>query len=129
MMGVKLGAIDLDRCAAAVLVTVISTPEPGRAIIDGGSKTFSTDFSLGSAPYFFEGYATVIGNDDLVLERVNEEHGMLTSRKGETGLSIGQRLLLVPNHVCTMINLHDHVYIKKGNLLEKTAVAARGKVY
>jgi D-serine deaminase-like pyridoxal phosphate-dependent protein len=129
MMGVKLGVVDKDRCAAAVLVTVISTPEPGRAVIDSGSKTLSTDFTLGTPPYYFEGYASVIGNDDLILERVNEEHGMLVSRKGDTGLKIGQRLMLIPNHVCTTVNLHDHVYLKNGDTLEKTAVAARGKVY
>ena len=129
MMGVKLNVVDIDRCAAFVLVTVISTPEPGRAIIDGGSKTFSTDFTLNSAPFYFEGYAKVIGNDDLILERVNEEHGMLISKTGKTMLKVGQLLMLIPNHICTTINLHDFVYIKIDNKLEKTVVAARGKIY
>ncbi len=129
MMGVKLGAVDMDRCAAAVLVTVVSVPEPGRAIIDGGSKTFATDFALNSPPYFFEGYASVVGNDDLVLERVNEEHGMLKSKAGKTGLKVGDKLLLIPNHICTTVNLHDFVYLKDGDRLEKVDVSARGKLY
>jgi D-serine deaminase-like pyridoxal phosphate-dependent protein len=38
-----IAAASLDDCALSVLVTVVSTAVPGKAIIDGGSKTFSSD--------------------------------------------------------------------------------------
>src|SRR5262249_1618022 len=40
---VRSGACALEDCAAAVLVTVVSTARPGQIIVDGGSKTFSSD--------------------------------------------------------------------------------------
>ena len=43
------GACALEDCAVRVVATVVSTAVPGRAIIDGGSKTFSSDL-LGSGP-------------------------------------------------------------------------------
>ena len=37
------GACSFEDCAATILVTVVSTAVPGRMIVDGGSKTFSSD--------------------------------------------------------------------------------------
>jgi D-serine deaminase-like pyridoxal phosphate-dependent protein len=49
------GACDLEDCAARVVTTVVSTAVPGRAIIDGGSKTFCSDL-LSSGPKNGYGY-------------------------------------------------------------------------
>ncbi|MEZ5394882.1 MAG: alanine racemase [Bryobacterales bacterium] len=40
---VEADAASWDDCAATLLVTVVSTPRPGFAIVDGGSKTFTSD--------------------------------------------------------------------------------------
>ena len=45
---VASGACTPDECAAALLVTVVSTARPGQIIVDGGSKTFSSDRLTGS---------------------------------------------------------------------------------
>src|SRR5271157_2265170 len=49
------GACSLEDCAVRVVTTVVSTAVPGRAIIDAGSKTFSSDL-LGSGPQSGYGY-------------------------------------------------------------------------
>ncbi len=116
----------IDDCAASVLATVVSTPEEGYAVIDGGSKTFATDFPVNAPPYFFPGYAVVADNPDLVLSRVNEEHGILTSASGKTGLAVGQRIRLIPTHICTTVNLHDYIWLLEDGVLRKTRVEARG---
>ena len=41
MLGAEV--VSADQCALTVLATVVSNAVPGRAIIDGGSKTFSSD--------------------------------------------------------------------------------------
>ena len=37
------GACTADDCAATIIATVVSTSVPGQFVIDGGSKTFSSD--------------------------------------------------------------------------------------
>lgn len=127
-MQVREGACTPQDCAAAVWVTVVSTPRPDLAIVDGGSKTFGTDFIPGAAPFYFEGYGVAQENDDLVLERVNEEHGMLRSRGGQTSLQVGDRLAIVPTHICTTVNLHDRLWLLEDDKLRSVPVAARGKL-
>ena len=39
----RAGAVTLDQCAMRILTTVISRPTADRAILDGGSKTFTSD--------------------------------------------------------------------------------------
>jgi D-serine deaminase-like pyridoxal phosphate-dependent protein len=116
----------IEDCAASVLATVVSTPEAGYAVIDGGSKTFATDFQVNAPPYFFTGYAVSADHPDLVLTRVNEEHGILTSASGNTGLSVGQRIRLIPTHICTTVNLHNDIWLLEDGILRKTRVEARG---
>ncbi len=122
----KQGAAKLEEIAAFVVVTVVSIPCGQYAVIDGGTKVFPTDIQLNRAPYYHEGYAKVVGSDDLVLTRVNEEHGMLYSKSGQTGLKVGQKLLLYPGHVCTTINLRNEVYILDNGRLRRAKVDARG---
>lgn len=125
-MQVAEHACAIQACAATVLATVVSTPEDGYAVIDGGSKTFATDFPLNAPPFQFPGYAVSADNPDLVLTRVNEEHGILSSLSGKTGLTVGQRVRMIPVHVCPTVNLHNHVWLLEDGGLRKARVEARG---
>lgn len=113
--------------AARYVATVMSTPSPEYAVLDGGTKMFATDVLLHQPPYFYNSYAYVDGREDLVLTRLNEEHGMLTcAGGGPTGLRVGQVVTLIPVHVCTGINLQNSVYIDFGSGIQSMPVAARG---
>jgi D-serine deaminase-like pyridoxal phosphate-dependent protein len=127
-MQARLGACSLDECAAVVVCTVVSRPAPDLVIIDGGSKTFATDVGPGVEPLNLEGYGHVVGYPDAVLERLTEEHGMLTVDE-DCDLEVGDTLQIIPNHICSTVNLHDEVYIVgEDGGVEETQVAARGKV-
>src|SRR5215203_265725 len=127
-MQARLGACSLDECAAVVVCTVVSRPAPDLAIIDGGSKTFATDVGPGAEPLNLEGYGHVVGYPDAVLERLTEEHGMLSVDE-DGDLEVGDTLQIIPNHICSTVNLHDEVYlVGEGGVVEETRVAARGKV-
>lgn len=120
-----------DQIAVRLYATVVSTPAPGYAILDGGTKTFPMDIPLDAEPYHYPGYAIPIGKDgqpdwNLQLRRMNEEHGILTAQNGETGLTVGQVLELVPIHVCTAVNMQNHVFVAQGGVLRPMDVAARG---
>jgi D-serine deaminase-like pyridoxal phosphate-dependent protein len=127
-MQARLGACSLDECAAVVVCTVVSRPARDLAIIDGGSKTFATDVAPGAEPLNLEGYGHVVGYPDAVLERLTEEHGMLSVDE-DCDLQVGDTVRVIPNHICSTVNLHDAVYlVGEDGVVEKTLVAARGKV-
>ena len=127
---VKSGSATLEECAACVHVTVVSV-SPGRAIIDGGVKAFGGDMKGDTPPLFLKGYGIVRGYPDLKFSSMTEEHGVLESEDGtDTGLQIGQVLQIVPNHICSAINLYNYVYVLRENsVLEKVNVDCRGMSY
>lgn len=100
---VTLGSMDIDDCALAVVATVVSTPAAGRAVIDAGSKALSADLRVPG----LEGHGLVPGRD-LLVARLNEEHAIVTGPQ-TAGLHIGDRVLVIPAHVCTTVNLHPAV--------------------
>ena len=127
-MQAHLGACSLDECAATVVCTVVSRPSEDLAVIDGGSKTFATDVPPGAEPLNLKGFGHVVGYPGVVLERLTEEHGMLALDRG-CDLQVGDTLQVIPNHICSTVNLHDEVYLlDEGDTVQEVRVAARGKV-
>jgi D-serine deaminase-like pyridoxal phosphate-dependent protein len=128
-MQAHLGACSLDECAATVVCTVVSRPSGDLAVIDGGSKTFATDVPPGAEPLNLEGFGHVVGYPGVVLERLTEEHGMLALDR-DCDLKVGDTLQIIPNHICSTVNLHDEVYlVDEDGVVEEIRVAARGKVW
>jgi D-serine deaminase-like pyridoxal phosphate-dependent protein len=119
---VVLGAMTVEECALGVVATVVSTPAANRAVIDAGSKALAADSRLS----LLRGYGIVPGREDLVLERMSEEHGMLVATNGRTRLRIGDRLLVIPAHCCTTVNLHPAVLMVESGRAWWEPVAARG---
>jgi D-serine deaminase-like pyridoxal phosphate-dependent protein len=127
-MQAALGVCSLSDCALRVLVTVASRPRPDLAIVDGGSKTFATDVQPKAAPLNLTGFGHVVGHPGAVLERVTEEHGMLSVDE-DSDLQVGDTVEIIPNHVCSTVNLHDEVCVLAADgSTEKVLVAARGMV-
>jgi len=123
------GIATVDECAARVKVTVVSTPTPNRAIIDGGSKIFSGDGKIDSPPLHMHGYGHIVGHENLVFDHMNEEHGIIVSKEGPTNLKVYDTLYIIPNHICTTMNLCNFVYIQeKDGTFTKTKVEGRGLV-
>ena len=123
---VGVSAATVDDCALSVLVTVVSTSVSGRAVIDGGSKTFSSD------TYHAEhgrGFGLIKEDPAADIERLSEEHGHLNVSRSPRKYTVGERLMIIPNHVCTTVNMHDEIYGVRGEQVETVwKVAARGKV-
>jgi len=123
---VAIDAASLDDCALSVVVTVVSTAVSGRAIVDGGSKTFSYDrYQAGDG----QGYGLVKQDTAVEVERFSEEHGHLNVERSERRYRVGDRLSIIPNHVCTTVNMHDEIYGVRGEQVETVwRVEGRGKV-
>ncbi len=123
---VGVSAATLNDCALSVVVTVVSTSVPGRAVIDGGSKTFSSDrYQAGDG----SGFGLVKEDHAAEIERLSEEHGHLNIQHSERRYRVGDRLSVIPNHVCPTVNLHDEIYGVRGERVETVwRVEGRGKV-
>lgn len=112
----------MDDVAVHVLATVIDRPEPGLALIDAGSKTFSSDRTAQGI------HAVAADGRDLSVARVNEEHGYLRGTAVDA-LRVGERIRFVVAHVCPVINLTDNVVVVEGGtVVDRWPVEARGRV-
>ena len=122
----EAGACEWSDCAATILTTVVST-RPGQMIVDGGSKTFSSDRTSAPGDPTF---GLVQEAPGALFHKMNEEHGFIDLRRAERqDFSIGDRVRVLPNHICVAMNLHEQVYGVRGNeVVETWKVAARGKL-
>jgi D-serine deaminase-like pyridoxal phosphate-dependent protein len=119
-------ACHLEDCAARVVSTVVSNAVAGRAMIDAGSKTLSSD-PLGFGPK--TGYGRVMEAPDAALFKLNEEHGHLDISRSSHRFRVGEVLTIIPNHVCTCVNMHDEVFLMRNEeVVGLWRVAARGKI-
>jgi D-serine deaminase-like pyridoxal phosphate-dependent protein len=120
------GACTLDDCAASILVTVVSTAKAGQMIVDGGSKTFSSDRPTAGSEVSF---GHVVESPQAVFTKMNEEHGFVDLQKVGRRFDVGDRVRIIPNHICVAMNLHECVYGIRGDVVEQTwRVEARGKL-
>ncbi len=111
-------------CALSVLATVVSAPGKDRAILDAGSKSLGADTARESP-----GYGMLKEDSAAVMARLNEEHGFLDLTNSELKLRVGDKVEVIPNHVCSVVNLFDEMtVVKNGEVAETWAVAGRGKV-
>jgi D-serine deaminase-like pyridoxal phosphate-dependent protein len=120
----ELGVCSMDECALSILATVISMPDSNRVIIDAGAKALSKDKGA-SKLLSPDGFGYVIGKN-CSIERLNEEHGIIT-HNGET-FSIGEKIRIIPNHACVVINLFDTAALIDNNkVITQYEIKGRGK--
>ena len=123
---VGLGAATADDCALTVLARVVSKPAADRVILDCGSKTLSSDGGRGFSPA--PGYGVVLGHEDLLVERLSEEHATVKATRGTTTLEPGDLVRVLPNHSCVVSNLVDQAWLVDGDEVTALPVAARGRI-
>ncbi|MEO8576444.1 MAG: alanine racemase [Gemmatimonadales bacterium] len=107
-------------CALRVLTTVVSNAVPGQCVIDAGSKTLSSDQAVNSGKF-----GRVVGRT-WTVRKLNEEHGYVEI---DGPAHIGEKVWVIPSHVCPTVNLHDEVwYGRNGRVDGSWKVTARGRV-
>jgi D-serine deaminase-like pyridoxal phosphate-dependent protein len=120
---VALGWGDVDDCALTVMTTVVSRPTTSRAVIDAGTKAFSSDLAGEDGLW-----GLVVGHPELRMTRLTEEHGIVEVPAG-VELPIGSRLEVVPNHACGTLNMHDATVVTRGDhVIDIWPITARGKL-
>jgi D-serine deaminase-like pyridoxal phosphate-dependent protein len=115
------GTATWDDCAMRVVTTVVSRPTADRAILDGGSKTFTNDPTREGGYGYFPDYP------EAVTHGQSEEHGHVDLSRCARKPEIGERVQVIPNHACGTTNLHNEVVAHRGGRVEAIwPVAARG---
>lgn len=110
-----------ERCPVRVVCTVISTPAPGRIIIDGGMKTF--------ASYPPKPYGHCVEHPEIKIYGMSVEHGHIDVSASQHRFRVGERLTIIPLHQEMCLNLHDElVGVRNGKVEVVWPVAGRGKV-
>ena len=105
--------------AVLVLTTVISQPAQNRITCDAGHKSVSADAGVPTCE--------VIGYPDLMPLKPSEEHLPMDVAPGTAIPRIGDRLYLLPRHVCPTVNNFDEaVMIVNGRIDRLEPVTARG---
>ena len=96
-----------------LLTTVVST-RPGLTVVDGGVKTCGVDQG---DPVPVEGTAEKI----VASEEHFQLHGYSCPKQ------VGDKLLLIPGHCCSTVNLHDKIYVVDDQrVIARIPVTARG---
>jgi D-serine deaminase-like pyridoxal phosphate-dependent protein len=123
---VRSGGCSMADCAASILATVVSTARPGQMIVDGGSKTFSSDRPVNIPDVTF---GQLVEAPGARFHKMNEEHGFVDLTRAERQFAIGDRVHIIPNHICVAVNLHEQVYGVRGDRVEEVwKVEGRGKL-
>jgi D-serine deaminase-like pyridoxal phosphate-dependent protein len=112
-----IGACDWGGCAYTVLATVVSTAVSGQAVVDAGSKALSREEIRGSD---WPGFGALVDRPDVHVKALSEEHGLLDLSRTDWRPRVGERVRIVPNHVCVSVNLHERLWGVRGDQIEAT---------
>lgn len=96
-----------------VLTTVVSKKD-GLTVVDAGVKTCGVD----------QGMPEVLNNEAEEIV-ASEEHFQLHGLKNT--VELGDKMMLVPGHCCSTVNLHDRIYlVRDGKVVDRIQITARG---
>ena len=121
--------IPAEDVAVGVIATVVGRPTADRAIIDAGSKTLSMDLMELADGARDESMGLLIEFPQARIVGLSEEHGHIDLKHCRERPRIGDRVTVMPNHVCACVNLHDFAALHRGGSVEDVVrVRARGKI-
>jgi len=117
----------LEECAAYVIATVVSDAVPGQVVIDAGSKTLTKDPCVIKSENTF---GHVIEYPMARIHKLSEEHAQIDITQCKSKPAIGDRVSIIPNHICPCVNLQTTVWWQEPNEpLRCLSVDARGKLH
>lgn len=117
-----------SRCAASILTTVISKPTAVRVITDVGAKGITTQ-SRSKGLCTTKGLGVIKDFDNVNIDQVYDEHAIIYNKSFHDSVAVGDKIEIIPNHICPVVNLHEEAnFIENGEILETIPVLCRGKL-
>ena len=96
-----------------ILTTVVSQRN-GLTVVDAGVKTCGTDQGM---PSLYK------GNAEKIV--ASEEHFQFHNYTEKT--AVGEKILLIPSHCCSTVNLHDKIYlVDQDTVIDRILITAKG---
>ncbi len=118
----------LERNSATILTTVISRPTPERVITDVGAKGITAQ-TRSKGFCATKGLGLIKGWPDVEIFDVYDEHAIIYNKPFRDGVKVGDKVEIIPNHICPVVNLHEYAYlVSDGEVVEKIPVECRGKL-
>ncbi|MCR4668226.1 MAG: alanine racemase [Clostridia bacterium] len=118
---------DFSRCAATVLASVISKPYGDRVVLDAGAKALVSQ-NRPSGICATNGFGAVKGAEHITVDNLYDEHAVLNSAEFRDGVQIGDKVGIIPSHICPTVNLYDKAYlVSGGRVIGEIPVACRGR--
>lgn len=105
-MQVGFGAASASDCALSVMAHVISKHNR-HLIINCGSKCLGLDKGAHGVSSV-KGHGILLGHPECTLAALSEEVGRVEF-EGETALSEGDTVRIVPNHACSAVNMSSYL--------------------
>ena len=116
-----------ERCAATVLASVISKPIGNRVILDTGAKALVSQ-NRPTGICSTSGFGCIKGAEHICIDGLFDEHAVLYSDELRDTVEIGDKIEIIPSHVCPTVNLYDSAYlVSNGNVIEELPILCRGK--
>jgi len=117
-----------DRCAASVLTTIISKPTKERVITDVGAKGITAQ-TRNKGLTTTKGLGRIKEFEDVYISGVFDEHAIIYNEDFSNQVNVGDKVQIIPNHICPVVNLHEKAYlISEGEVMEELLIECRGKL-
>ncbi|EMR07291.1 D-threonine aldolase [Bhargavaea cecembensis DSE10] len=119
---------DYGRCAATILTTIISKPTRERVITDVGAKGITAQTRTAGITAT-KGLGKIKEFDDVFVDGVFDEHAIIYNEGFSRQVEIGDKVRIIPNHICPVCNLHERAWLVSGDgVVDEIPVEARGKL-
>jgi D-serine deaminase-like pyridoxal phosphate-dependent protein len=126
MNTVRGGFCALEDCAARIVATVVSDAVPGQVVVDAGSKTLTKDSNIACSE---SGFGHVVEHPEARIKALSEEHAQIDVTACSSRPAVGDRVTIIPNHICPCANLQEAVWwIEPNESPRQLHVDARGKL-
>lgn len=119
---------DLSMCAATVLASIISRPTSERVILDVGAKGLTMqERTVGICNSHGKGF--IKNYPGIAINRMFDEHSIINSTAFHDQVNVGEKVQIIPVHICPTCNLYNKAYLISGDdVVKELDIAARGKV-
>lgn len=119
---------DLSVCAATVLAAVISRPTAERVVLDVGAKGLTMQTRTAGI-CATAGLGTLPDFPGVHIGEMFDEHAMIYDRAFREAVRVGQKVRIIPVHICPACNLYDSTYLVEGDeVVGEVCIAGRGRL-
>ena len=107
-----------DQIAATILATVVSVG-PDRVVLDSGNKTLTMTATEQ------HGFGMIKNHPLSNFVRLSEEHGVARIGADDAQLRVGDRVQVLPIHICVCVDLQQQAYgVTQGQIAELIRIDA-----